>query len=145
LQSPSHKSYSHNRDFPALAALLLATALFAVTIWFAQATFSSKATEWTKRLFNHVFKTSIGDTLTILVILSGLMSLVVGYVTDNMLESIQWSLTSRSEGVDMLTILGLSPTTGAFGTAAILFGKQSKVKDRVWAASKSVLLHWSFP
>ena len=120
----------------ALLIVAIATALFVVTAWFARSTFASTSAARTKRLLLNVFHVDIGDTLTILAILSGVTGRAMAIVLDKTLESIQWGFTSREKGVPVLAILALSPTTGAWGSAGILFGKKSDLAARHWSGAK---------
>jgi hypothetical protein len=127
---------SHRRRPITLLAVVFASALFSVTSWFAHATFSDSSITRTQNALEKLFKGHVGNTLTVLSILQGLLSIVMGFVLDAILESIQWSLTSRNKGSRILTALGLSPTTSIFGTIGILFGRKAKGTDRCWGCAK---------
>ena len=127
---------SQRRDVRLLLAVCLASACFGVTAWFAQATFSSTVSSRTRDIFKDVFKIDSGDTLTVLVLLSGVLGLLMGLVLDGVLESIQWLLTCRDNGVPMSTVLAVSGTTGSVGTLGIMCRSGSSIGARMWAAVK---------
>lgn len=127
---------SERRSTSIVAQLLLSCAVFAVTAWFAQATFSDAESSRTRDALRAVFKVDIRDTLTVLAVLSGLLGLVSGVSIDTALETVQWWLTCRTPTVSMSTILAVSPTTGAFGAFKMLYGRGPTAGARSWAASK---------
>ena len=134
--SPADVNLSHQRDVSSLLSVLLATALFVLTSWFARATFTAKTSARTSQVFKDVFHIDIGDTLTILAILSSVMTRVITIALDSVFESIQWSLISQSKGASILSILAVSPTTGVMGTAGILVGKTTDLMARYCAFAK---------
>lgn len=136
-KSISAKSVTSQRRSPEIFfTVVLASATFGVTAWFAQATFTNQTSSRTRDVFKNAFGVDLGDTLTVLAVLSGVLSLLMRMLLENMLESIQWALTGRDSGVALTTILGLSPTTGAMGTIGILLCKHSDVRDRLFSAFK---------
>lgn len=116
--------------------LLFTCSVFAVTAWFAQATFSNEESSRTRDVLKDVFKVDIGDTLTILAVLSGLLGLLTGMSIDTAFETMQWYLTCRAGGVSMSTILAVSPTTGALGSIKLLYRRGPSAGARLWSAGK---------
>ena len=134
--TPADVNLSHQRDVSKLLSILVATALFVLTTWFARATFTTKSSARTSQIFKHVFHIDIGDTLTILAILSSVMTRGITIALDSVFESIQWSLISQSKGASILSILAVSQTTGVMGTAGILVGKTTDLMARYCASAK---------
>jgi len=138
--SSTHGSYpSCRRDPVACLAVIAATATFIVTAWFANATFSGESSARTFRVLKDVLHIDVRNTLTVLSILQGVLSFLMGIVLDDVLELVQWSLMGRAQGLQTLSILGLSPTTGAAGTLGIVFSRMANKTNRIWAGSKSVI------
>jgi hypothetical protein len=142
----------------------LASALFAVTGWFAQgkwawtsgtspsptavadckalgtATFSEQSTNAAAQAIQNALKIDVTSTLTVLSILSGLLSACTGYVLSKTLEIVLWASASSGAGVNCLTFLGMSPSTGVFGTLGIVLTGRASLSDRAWSALRSVCL-----
>jgi hypothetical protein len=129
---------SHRRDVTALLTVATATAVFIVTSWFANATFSEVTYSNARRALQHALHVDPGDTLTVLSTLQGTLTFLMSMVLDNTLELVQWSLIGRKIGLDALSILALSPSTGAVGSLGILFSATAKTRSRLWASLKSV-------
>ena len=117
-----------------LALALAATALFAVTAWFAASTFSDKPGNQADYIFQSHFKISFSSTVTVLRVLQGLTSISTAAAVAGSFERMQWTLASRDRGLRLLSFLGLSPTTGIFGTVKLVFGRKEQNSDRAWAA-----------
>jgi hypothetical protein len=117
-----------------LALALAATALFAVTAWFAASTFSDKPENQANYIFQSHFKISFSSTVTVLRVLQGLTSISTAAAVAGSFEQMQWTLASRDRGLRLLSFLGLSPTTGIFGTVKLVFGRKEQNSDRAWAA-----------
>lgn len=116
--------------FP-LTATLFTSAVFAVTAWFAKATFTTHA-------LKTAFNIDVGGTLTVLRILQGVLSGCTTYVVLSAFQLLKWSLVAREGGVNGLTVLALSPTTSTYGTLAILFASKPRAMDRLWALARCV-------
>jgi hypothetical protein len=127
---------SHRRDANLLFMSILASVCFAVTAWFAKATFSGTALTRTRNFFQSTFRVDIGNTLTILTILSRLLTLVTGLVLDRILEVLHWSLICRDQGASISTVLAISGTTGWLGALGIMCRKGPELVARLWAAIK---------
>lgn len=82
----------------------------------------------------------VSNTLTILRLLQGVLSLCTTFVLLRAFEILQWALSGRKDGVRALLLLGLSPTTGVVGTTGLIFSRQVQWKDRVVAATRLGLL-----
>jgi hypothetical protein len=54
---------------------------------------------------------------------------------------ILWATASSRSGLNCLSLLGISPTTGILGTIAIAFTGSARFGDRAWASLRSVILH----
>ncbi|EXJ61433.1 uncharacterized protein A1O5_11749 [Cladophialophora psammophila CBS 110553] len=78
----------------------------------------------------------ISNTLTILRLLEGVLSVYTSAVMLRACELLQWSLSSRRDGVDALRLLGLSPTTGILGKIGLTFSKHASWKDRLAASTR---------
>lgn len=78
----------------------------------------------------------MSSTLAILRLLEGLLSLCANLVLTKTFETLQWTLSNRPEGLSLLSLLGLSPTSGYFGTLALTFGKYSSFSNRIAAGSR---------
>jgi hypothetical protein len=128
--------YSHRRDTTLLLMVVLASVCFIVTAWFAQATFSSTTFTRTRDFFKSEFRVDIGDTLTILALLSRLLTVLTAYVLNNILEVLQWSLTCRDHGLSISSALAISGSTGLLGTLEIIVGKSPEKVARIWATTK---------
>ncbi len=126
----------HRYDPIAILTMTVATATFISTAWFANATFSNRSFAHSKAILKNVLHIDISDTLTVLAVLQGVLSFLMGILLDNVLEIIQWSLMGRDNGLPALSILGLNPATGAMGTAGILCSGMATKTDRFWAFSK---------
>jgi hypothetical protein len=131
---------SHRRNLTLLLLVILASVCFGVTAWFAQATFSSKTFTSARDFFKSQFQVDIGDTLTILAVLSRLLTLLTALILDSVLDVLQWALICRDQGVSMSSVLAISGTTGPLGTLGILIGKGPEPVARIWAAAKWDLL-----
>jgi hypothetical protein len=128
--------HSHRRDITLLFMVVLASVCFIVTAWFAQATFSSTTFTRTRDFFKSEFRVDIGDTLTILALLSRLLTVLTAYVLNNVLEVLQWSLTCRHHGLSISSALAISGSTGLLGTLGIIVGKGPEKVARIWATTK---------
>jgi hypothetical protein len=118
--------------------VLFATTTFAVTAWFARATFSTQ-TSRTRDFIKNVFRVDVTDTLTILALLSGILNFLLGFVVDNVLDFIQWALICRRNGVEALSVLAVSATTGAIGNLGLLVDNLTPRSARSWATGKLLL------
>jgi hypothetical protein len=133
-------SISRRRDLIPPLIVALATALFVAVAWFANATISDTSYTRTRNFIKTALHVDVGDTLTILSVLQGLLAFLMGMMLDSILELIQWSLMGRKQGLDLLSILALSPSTGVSGTLGILLCRTSGLQDRLWAFCKYVHL-----
>ena len=127
---------SRRRDPLLLLAVVLASACFAVTAWFAQATFSSTTSSRTNNALKNVLGVDTGDTLTILALLSGVLGFMMNLMLNETLDVWQWSLICRDNGVSLSTILAISGTTSSLGTMGLLVSRDPSTGARVWAAAK---------
>lgn len=87
-----------------------------------------------------LFHVDVSSTLTILRLLEGVLSLCTLTVLNKTFETLQWTLSDRDRGVRLLTLLGMSPTSGVFGTIALAFSRHSKPMDRLAAGTRIILL-----
>ncbi|KAI1967016.1 hypothetical protein LOZ58_000509 [Ophidiomyces ophidiicola] len=115
------KNIGHSPLTLLLLWCLLSTALFSITAWIAQAKFSTSS------------------TLTWLRTSQGLLSTCSTIALAKVFELIQWALTGRNGGLYLLSLLGLSPTTGAWGATQIVFAKGARIFDRLWPALRLFL------
>ena len=133
---PAKPHPSHRRDLGFVATVLLASACFGATAWFAKATFSNKTLAGKQDMLPARFK-SFGDTLTILALLSGVLAFLTSAALDNVLEVLQWGLICRDQGVGVASVLAIAATTQSWGTLGMIFSRDPKVMARIWAAIKS--------
>jgi hypothetical protein len=121
-----------------LVAVVLSTFLFALTAWFAASTFSGKPERQANRLFQSHFAMSFGSTVVILRVIQGLTSTLTAIAVSQAYESMQWMLTCREEGIQLLSFLSLSPSTGIWGVVKLGFGKSAQLRDRAFAVLRYV-------
>jgi hypothetical protein len=130
LKSPFRQSLFH------VFCTVLATVVFAITSWFAQATFSTaEATSILSAV--HI---SFGSTIAVLRFLQGLTATCIIIVLNQAFERVQWSLASSQYGIRLLSLLSLSPATSLYGIFGIAFGRRASFLDRVWALLRRVTL-----
>lgn len=137
--------------------LLFTAAIFAVTAWFAQTTFSVSSIDNARsgsvlfisfcnpRANNSTSCSSalflgVSSTLTILRLLEGVLSACSTTVLLTSFGFIQWALTSRDDGVSSLCLLGLSPSSGYLGTLGLAASRHSRVVDRLAAGGRISLV-----
>ncbi|KAL3477935.1 hypothetical protein BJX99DRAFT_256904 [Aspergillus californicus] len=104
---------------------LLATVVFVLTAWIAQTTHSTTVTIGR-------FTLDSSWTLALLSVFQGLLSTILTVVLSSLFELIHWTMTARRDGVRSISLLGLSPTTGALGSLRIIFSKRCRLVDRLW-------------
>ncbi|EAS30478.3 uncharacterized protein CIMG_05957 [Coccidioides immitis RS] len=97
---------------------ILGTVLFAVTAWISQA------------------KLSTSRTLTLLRASQSLLSACSALALANVFELVQWAFAGRDGGLNFLSLLGLTPTTGFLGSAKVIFAKTATFTDRLWPLLK---------
>jgi hypothetical protein len=137
--TPTPVGRSHRRDLSLPLAVAATTAIFGVTAWYARATFFNSGSSRTRDFFRDVFHIDIADTLTVLAVLSGVLAFLLGFVADHLLDVIQWALICRPDGVEALSILAISGTTGVLGTLGLLVDKITPSGARLWATGKILL------
>jgi len=130
MKSPFRQSLFH------VFCTVLATVVFAITSWFAQATFSTA--EGTNIL--NAIHISFGSTIAVLRFLQGLTSTCITILLNQALERVQWSLAGSQYGIRLLSLLSLSPATSLYGILGIAFGRRASFLDRVWALLRRVTL-----
>jgi hypothetical protein len=118
---------------------VLVTVVFAVTSWFAQATFSANSTTEAINILNGIH-ISFGSTIAVLRFLQGLTSTCIIIVLNQAFERVQWSLASSKYGIRLLSLLSLSPATSLYGIFGIAFGRSASILDRIWALLRRVTL-----
>ena len=132
-----------------LLLTVLSSALFGITAWFTQATFStttanaagggSGGSGSAKRMLGRLLKVQFGSSLAILRVLQGLLSTTTTMGLMKVFELIQWALTGRHQGLRCLSLLSLSPSTGLKGTLGIIFSRQARFADRLWGSMRCVV------
>lgn len=100
------------------------TALFAATTWFAASSLSNNPTSQANLMFQSYFDISFSSTVTILRILQGWTSFLGTLKVSQACEWIQWTLASHEKGIQLLSNLGLLPSTGLLGVLALAVGKR---------------------
>jgi hypothetical protein len=133
MKSPFRHSLFH------VFCTVLVTVVFAVTSWFAQATFSANSTAEATNILNAIH-ISFGSTIAVLRFLQGLTSTCIIIVLNQAFERIQWSLASSEYGIRLLSLLSLSPATSLYGIFGIAFGRRASILDRIWALLRRVTL-----
>jgi len=118
-----------NRHWKTLLWTLLASVSFAITAWFARATFSMDRVNALQKALH----LSLGNTLGTLRTLQEITSVLTGFMINQTFEVIEWSLLSGRSGMRMLSFLTLSPTTSLLAVAGIAFGNRGGIPDRLWA------------
>jgi ABC-type uncharacterized transport system permease subunit len=131
-----HKHSAFRETRLHLAFAVVTSAVFAITIWFARTTFSSRS--GTQETIKEVFKIDVGITLTILRILQGVLSACTTYILLGAFQLIQWTLVSRGNGLSGLAVLALSPTTSFLGTLGIMFSRKPHIMGRIWGLMRCV-------
>jgi hypothetical protein len=122
--SPGHsKSVDQAWQFILTA---LATISFILTALFARDTLGGKS-----KLTTSIFPLS--SALTVLRILQGVTSTLMGLLFDQTLELLLWTLVSRENGLRFLSLLAISPKTGFVGVFRLIYGSTTEICDRVWA------------
>ena len=135
--------------------VLLTSAIFAVTTWFARgmssraakctvanayetATFSEQSTTRAEQTIQKTLRIDVGSTLTVLSILSGLLTASTTYVLCHALECVLWASTSSRSGLNCLSLLAISPTTGTSGTLGILLSGMARYPSKSCALLRLV-------
>ena len=92
--------------------------------------------------FSHSSKLNIdvSSTLTILRLLEGVLSICSAIILLKSFENLQWTFSSRANGVSSLCLLGLSPTSDSLGTLGLVFSRHARWTDRLAATGRISLL-----
>ncbi|KAL3481487.1 hypothetical protein BJX99DRAFT_253411 [Aspergillus californicus] len=112
---------------------LLSITVFVLTTWIAQTTL-----ELTPRTFLG-FRIGSSSILTLLSITNALQSILISTILFSLFDAINWTLIGRGKGFSSIGVLGLSPTTGFFGSVRILFSRCSRLSHRLWPLLRLVL------
>jgi len=118
-----------------------ATTLFALTAWFSASTFSDHPTRQATHLLQSRLELSFSSTVVTLRVLQGLTSALTALAVAQTCENIQWILASRTDGMRLLSFLGLSPSAGLWGAAQMVFRKRHQMQDRAVAGLRYGLIH----
>lgn len=121
-----------------LLLALFTSAIFVLTAWYAQATFSDETTTAFRRSLARIFKVEVGSALAILRTLQGVLTTLSTIALFKAFELVQWALVGQEKGVDVLKLLGVSPSTGLLGTMGVVLNGRSRVSDKLWATAKYV-------
>jgi hypothetical protein len=116
-----------------LFTVLISTALFAVTAWFAQAAFTPAAAVSASNALAQMFKVDTGDALAILRVMQGFTSTFTTMGMTVAFELTQWALAGRPEGIPFMRFLGIAPTTTFVGIIAIVVSRFTGLVDRLWS------------
>ncbi|KAF2659788.1 hypothetical protein K491DRAFT_622242 [Lophiostoma macrostomum CBS 122681] len=120
--------------------IVVATALFAVTAWFAQSAFTPAAAVSASNALAHMFKVDTGDALAILRVMQGITSTCTTMGMTVAFELTQWALAGRPEGIPFMRFLGIAPTTTFVGILAIVMSRVTDLVDRLWSILRIVLV-----
>ncbi|KAM5529869.1 hypothetical protein FOXYSP1_17713 [Fusarium oxysporum f. sp. phaseoli] len=107
-----------------------ATVAFVLTAWFASTTFAPKPGDHAGYEVQSRFNLSFANTIIILRIIQAVTSWATTSAVAASFEIAMWALASSEAGFRILTLLSLSPTTGPFGLAKLIFSGTT-----TWATS----------
>lgn len=117
---------------------IVALGLFAVLVLFVQTTYSAEQRSHEKQPLDHLLKTDVSTTLAVLRASQGLLSAITGIALNEAFIFLQWTLINTPDGLSYLSLLALSPTTGNFGTIALVRGSASHWRPKLWALLRFV-------
>lgn len=116
-----------------ISSAVLLTALFAVTVWFSQLTFTESHVLYKGWKGAHL---PLGWEIAVLRLLQQATSICNTFCVVKSLEAIQWTLIAKPNGTPMLTVLSLAPSTGNFGLLKYLYHTAPRLVERAWALSR---------
>ncbi|KAI8710957.1 hypothetical protein NCS52_01524600 [Fusarium sp. LHS14.1] len=100
-----------------------ATLAFVLTAWFASTTFAPKPGDQAGYEIQSSFHVSFANTITILRVIQAVTSWTTANAVAASFEIAMWALASSETGFRILTLLILSPTTGPFGIAKLIYSR----------------------
>ncbi|KAJ4051593.1 hypothetical protein NW758_003933 [Fusarium oxysporum] len=109
--------------FALTAWTAFATVAFVVTAWFASTTFAPKPSNQAGYEIQSSFHVSFANTITILRVIQAVTSWATASAVAASFETAMWALASSETGSRILTLLILSPTTGPFGIAKLIYSE----------------------
>jgi hypothetical protein len=110
-----------------LGLLLLTTILFAVTSWYVHLSHVSDGDSTTPQ----VKSSRLAFSLAALRVLQEATSVAVSALVLRSLILLQWALTTRKNGVRLLTALGFTPSTTTKGLLKILYTTAANLFERL--------------
>jgi len=115
-----------------LLLILLSFLLLGVIIGTAQISFGlNSKSGWGSRL-------NASAMLSILSVMQALSTAVTGLAISSVFERLQWKFMARAVGLDVLGMLGLSPTTSLWGALRIGLHRRAVMSSRLWAMIRFV-------
>jgi hypothetical protein len=121
-QAPKSKTTAFRQQLSSIVLIALAFIVFSVTAWFANATHSQSQSV-------HI---GFSDAVSALRVLQELTSVLTSLVVYQTLETLEWILAQRSEGIDALGMMFLSPATSLLAVLEGVVGRTAGVRSRLW-------------
>jgi hypothetical protein len=116
--------------------LLLLTGLFAATVIVSAQTFVSRDGIVLSKAPHLSARWGLG----LLQVLQGLTTVLTSTVFNQSLETVQWALTSRTQGIRTNLLLAVAPSTGVWGLIDFLFAPTTCRPEKLWAFFRCILM-----
>lgn len=114
-------------------ATFCASALFAFIVFLVEAMFDAQRRSDQKKPLDPIHKLSPSYMLSLVRTTQAILSLLTTFTLSNTFQYLQWTMSSRRQGLSYTSLLALSPTTGPLGMLCLILSSSTKVSSRAWA------------
>ena len=119
------------KTFWHLVLTLFCSTLFAVVIWYVQATHDAQRKSRDNQVLDDFAKADASTTVAVLRGSQGLLSGASAIALITSFQLIQWHMISRPKGISYLSWLSLSPASGLWGSFKVVAGPVSSASGRL--------------
>ena len=121
-------------EFLLQAALVVtSSALFVAIILVTSATTWAELSSNSHQPLGRWVSTEVGTTLLIVRVLQGLLTAVATAAVCSAFTRLHWRGMSKREGLDLVELIALSPTTLFSGSIRVILSKDSSRSAQIWA------------